>query len=94
MKADSTHASYGWLYYFLVGFLLIGTIYIVAYVSLGRYVPDILGPDTHSRQYDYEELASIFRPLGWVEAKVRGATVVFLGPDGSLIDNCAYGPGW
>ncbi len=71
----------------VIALLLLGSIYIGGYFSLGksqvvslvsrRGLTDIMVFD---RKFRHHSLVTVFRPMGWVESKLRNGVVIATGP--------------
>ena len=92
MTTDKPKWWQSWIFYSLVGLLLLFGPYVGTYLLLGKYSIDTIGdsgggpPITiHSRTFNYDSLPVIFFPLCWIEAQVRQESVTLDQSDGTVV---------
>ncbi len=90
MTTDKPKSWQNWVTYAIVGLLVTVGPYVGGYLLLGNTkfgfksteASVIQSSSSHTRYFKHDTLRKMLSPLGWVEAKLRGAPVTIEGPGG------------
>ncbi|QDU43778.1 hypothetical protein Mal52_22540 [Symmachiella dynata] len=95
MTTDKPKWWQSWMVYALIGLLLTLGPYVGGYFLLGEHEFFSRELGWHFRDFESVVSRKLFGPMGYVEAQIRGETVIVWGPGGSgLGDLDIYEPGW